>query len=256
MIPEEELQSMLQSKISTDLIPGIPISQYTLYLIVSVIVCAILVIAVAKKTELHPKRTFWMGGMEHLMDWAHRDIGVSQLGPTTEKHMPFLMTLLFFILTANVIGLIPGVFVATGATGATFALACFSFIYFIVYGVKTNGALKYLGSFAPKGVIFPMRVVLWVIELFSTCLRLITLAIRLFANMYAGHLVLGVFSLLTSTAIATAISTGAFMTAVPSVLWMAFLVVMYVIEFMMACIQAYVFTLLSSVYIQLAEQGE
>ena len=67
---------------------------------------------------------------------------------------------------------------------------------------------------------------------------------------------LGVFSLLTSTAIATAISTGAFMTAVPSVLWMAFLVVMYVIEFMMACIQAYVFTLLSSVYIQLAEQGE
>ncbi len=256
MDPMEEfgdhMQEMIASKTSQLINPVM--SQYTLWLIISVIVFLIVLIYAAKKVQLIPKG-FFAGGIEHLMDWLRRDVGYNVIGKDADRHMPFLMTLFFFILVANLIGLIPGVSLATGAMGTTLALALISFIYFNYQGFKAQGVGKYMLSFAPKGVFFPINVIVWAIELCSCFLRLVTLAIRLFANMYAGHLVLGAFAILTSVFITPVIqdfTLSALGGALPGVLWMLFLIVMYLMEFMVACLQAYVFCLLSSVYIQLA----
>ena len=97
------------------------------------------------------------------------------------------------------------------------------------------------------------------IEVFSTILRLITLAVRLFCNLFAGHVVMGTFAILASLffepmvqafSLATAAQAGA------SVLWVGILLVIYAVEIMVAAIQAYVFALLTAVYIQIAESDE
>ena len=126
-------------------------------------------------------------------------------------------------------------------------------------GIKKKGALGYVKSLAPEGVSFPLNALVWLIEVFSTILRLITLAVRLFCNLFAGHVVMGTFAILASLffepmiqafSVATAIQAGA------SVLWVGILLVIYVVEIMVAAIQAYVFALLSAVYIQIAESDE
>ena len=110
-------------------------------------------------------------------------------------------------------------------------------------------------NLAPKG-IGPLYPLVWCIELISLFLRLFTLAVRLFANMYAGHIVMGVFSILTTLFVTTAIQSASFMTALPSVAWILMIVMMYAIEMLVAVIQAYVFTLLTAVYISLATPAE
>ena len=156
--------------------------------------------------------------------------------------------------------------VGTGGDGAqsfnistTAALAVCSFVYFIACGIKKHGALGYAKSLAPAGVAFPLNALVWLIEVFSTILRLITLAVRLFCNLFAGHVVMGTFAILASLffepmvqafSLATAAQAGA------SVLWVGILLVIYVVEIMVAAIQAYVFALLTAVYIQIAESDE
>ena len=65
-------------------------------------------------------------------------------------------------------------------------------------GARSQGTWTYIKSFSPHGVPFPINLVVWVIEVFSACLRIFTLAVRLFANMYAGHIILGIFATLTA----------------------------------------------------------
>ena len=97
---------------------------------------------------------------------------------------------------------------------------------------------------------------MWVIELFSTFLRLITLAVRLFCNMFAGHVVMGVFAIMATTFVQpliASITPATVGTGAMSILWMALLILIYLVELLVAFIQAYIFTLLSAVYVQLAE---
>jgi F-type H+-transporting ATPase subunit a len=101
-----------------------------------------------------------------------------------------------------------------------------------------------------------MNALVWVIELFSTFLRLVTLAVRLFCNLFAGHVVLGTFAILASLffePLMQGFSAQALGQAGASIFWVAILLVIYAVELLVAAIQAYVFTLLSAVYIQLAE---
>jgi F-type H+-transporting ATPase subunit a len=104
-----------------------------------------------------------------------------------------------------------------------------------------------------------MNALVLVIEVFSTFLRLVTLAVRLFCNLFAGHVVLGTFAILASlffTPILQGFSMAALGQAGASVFWLAILLVIYAVELLVAAIQAYVLTLLSAVYVQLAESAE
>ena len=104
-----------------------------------------------------------------------------------------------------------------------------------------------------------MNLVAWVIEVFSTILRLITLAVRLFCNMFAGHVVMGTFAIMASlffTQLAAGVNAATLTQAGMSVAWELIMIVIYAVEMLVAVVQAYVFALLSSVYVQLAEQEE
>jgi F-type H+-transporting ATPase subunit a len=154
------------------------------------------------------------------------------------------------------VGVIPGGKPGTGAIGTTAAVALVSFCYFIAWGVKKHGVIGYIKSLAPSGVGAPMNILVWAIELFSTFLRLVTLAVRLFCNMFAGHVVMGAFAILASLFFEPLLQSFA-VSAVPgaavSIFWVVILIVIYMVEILVAAIQAYVFTLLSAVYIQLVE---
>lgn len=230
-------------------------TQYIFWMLVAIAILLIVVFAARKREALVPRGHF-INAIEFIVEFVRDDIVYGTIGrKTAAKHMPFLMSLFFFILFNNCLGIIPGTHPGTGTIGVTFALACYSFVYFIVLSIKSMGVLGYIKSFAPKGVAAPIAVVVALIEVFSTILRLITLAIRLFANMFAGHIAMGGFALMTSMTITYALSLGAagIVSGLPAIVWMLILVITYAIEMLVAVIQAYVFVVLSAVYIQLAE---
>lgn len=256
MNPLEELNSgiphLLESLRSQEVfsIGPIPVTTFTIWTIILFVLVLCVVLLASKRAELIPNSKF-AHMVEYGYDFVRGDIGESAIGHGYEKHIPFLATMFFFILISNFVGLIPGCKTPTGTISNTWALAIVSFIYFNYYGIKTKGGLGYLKSLAPSGLPKPMVPVIWFFEFISMVLRALTLAVRLYGNMFAGHMVLGIFALATSIFIQTGI--GAIKVA--SVGWFALLLVMYALEILVAFLQAYVFTILSAVYISLATEA-
>ena len=179
-------------------------------------------------------------------------VGADVIGEGFKKHVPFLATLFFFILTANIIGLIPGAKAAMGTISITWALAAISFIYFNFWGLKELGFFHYFKSLCPSGVPAPIAPIIWFLEFFSMVIRVLTLAVRLYGNMLAGHMVLAVFSLATTIFLQTAIFQMDIVAGLPAIAWFFLLFFMYALETLVAFLQAYVFTILSSSYIGMA----
>ena len=232
------------------------ISQYTFWMFVaSILLCVIVLVFTRRQAgSLVPHGTF-VNGVESVIEYVRVNALEGTVGPTWKQHFPFIATVFFFVLINDILGLIPGARPGTGSIAVTGAIATCSFVYFVYVGVSKRGAWGYIKSLAPKGVPFPINLISWAIEVFSTILRLITLAVRLFCNMFAGHVVLGTFAIMTSlfmSQIAGGINQVALTEAGMSVAWELILIVIYVVEMLVAVVQAYVFSLLSSVYIQLA----
>jgi F-type H+-transporting ATPase subunit a len=227
------------------------VTQYTLWMFIIFALVLIVVLTAAKKIALVPNSKF-VNLVEYGYDFVRSDMGENAIGHGYERHMPFLATMFFFILIANFVGLVPGFKTPTGTINITWALAAISFVYFNYYGIKTRGGWGYLKSIAPSGLPIVMVPIIWFFELISLLLRVLTLAVRLYGNMFAGHMVLGIFALATSVFIGSAIQNMDFVIALPSIGWFALLLAMYVLETLFAFLQAYVFTILSAVYISLA----
>lgn len=227
------------------------VTQYILWMVICWIITLVLILVVGRKLTLIPTNKF-VNTVEYGYQFVRNDMGEGIIGHGFKKHVPFLATLFFFILISNFVGLIPGCKTPTGSISITWALAAISFIYFIFWGIKAKGLGGYLKSFAPSGLPLVMVPIVWFLELFSTVLRVLTLAVRLYGNMFAGHMVLGIFALLTSVFIGSAIQGAGVGVGSISIAWMLFLFAMYALEVLVAFLQAYVFTILSAVYIGLA----
>ncbi|MDO5044406.1 MAG: F0F1 ATP synthase subunit A [Coriobacteriia bacterium] len=254
-----ELDHLIQTLISQTIVGNdvIGLTQFHLYFFLAIIILCIVAFTAAKKTSLVPKGRF-VNMVESVFEYLRANVVDSVLGPEGRKHAPFLITLFFFILINNYLGNIPGSKPGTGGIGFNFALATISFIYFVVAGVKAHGALGYVVSLAPSGLALPIRILVWAIEVFSTLLRIFTLAFRLFANLFAGHIVLGAFSILASLFFIPLIQSftiNNLVGALPSLGWMLILIFIWTLEIVVSTVQALVFTLLSAVYIKLAEQA-
>lgn len=234
------------------------LTQYSLWLLVAAVVFLIIMFLFVKKQTLVPHGVF-VNGIEYLIEVVENDVAKGVVGTDWRRHFPFLATVFLFIFINNVIGLIPGMKPGTGAIGCTAALAIVTFVYFVRAGFRKHGVIGYFKSLAPSGVIFPMNIFIMIIELFSLVLRPITLAIRLFCNMFAGHIVMGSFAIMVSLFAeplleqVTALNAAM---ALPSLAWLVILLVIYAVEMIVAFVQAYVFTILSAVYIQVAEAEE
>ncbi len=227
------------------------ITSYIFWMIICwIITCAVVLIS-ARKLTLVPKNKF-INTVEYGYQFVRNDMGESVIGHGYKKHIPFLATLFFFILISNFVGLIPGCKTPTGTISVTWALALISFVYFVFWGIKAHGGLGYLKSLAPSGLPVVMVPIIWFLELLSTIIRLLTLAVRLYGNMFAGHMVLGIFALASSVFLLTCIQSIDVVSGVLTIPWFLLLIVMYALETLVAFLQAFVFTVLSSVYIQLA----
>lgn len=145
------------------------------------------------------------------------------------KYFPFISTIFIVILISNVIGLIPGFLPPTEHLSTTLALGAFSFLYYNIKGCKELGTVNYLAHFA--GPLWYMAILIFPIEIISNFIRPISLALRLRGNMYGDHLVLATFSDLA-----------------PALVPIVFMLLGLLVSF----IQAYVFTVLTMVYISLA----
>lgn len=245
------LQHSFDPALVIDFGNGYGITQYMVYVILVFVLTLLVVLLIGKRLTLVPKGKF-ANMVEYGYEFVRKDMGESAIGHGYKKHLPFLATLFFFILIANFIGLIPGAKAATGTISVTWALALISFVYFNYWGVRAHGGWGYIKSIAPSGLPKPMVPVIWVFEFISLVLRLLTLAVRLYGNMFAGHMVLGIFALATSVFIQSAIETGNVLFGLPPIGWMLLLIAMYAMETLVAFLQAYVFTTLSAVYISLA----
>ena len=170
----------------------------------------------------------------------------SAAGTEGLKFFPFIFTLFMFVLFANLIGLLPPIgihpFTVTSHIIVTFALALFVFLMVIVIGFWRHG-LHFLTLFAPK-VPWPMLILLIPIELVSFLSRPISLSVRLFANMLAGHTMLFVFG---TFVVGLASAGGAL--SVLSIAPLIAITAVSALEFLIAFLQAYVFAILTCIYL-------
>ncbi|MBR3182184.1 MAG: F0F1 ATP synthase subunit A [Eggerthellaceae bacterium] len=229
------------------------VTQYIIWLFIAFVVVLAVVLIAAKKLTLVPNNKF-INMVEFGYQFVRRNVAEDVIGHGYKAHLPFLATLFFFILICNILGLVPGFKTSTGSISCTWALAVVSFVYFNYYGLKTSGLLGYLKSLCPSGVPGPMRPIIWFLEFFSMVIRVLTLAVRLYGNMLAGHMVLAVFGIATTCFIQAALFAGTMdlIAGLPSIAWFLLLVIMYAMECLVAFIQAFVFAILSASYINMA----
>ncbi len=159
------------------------------------------------------------------------------VGDQGKKYFPFILTLFVFILLCNLLGLVPYSFTPTSHIIVTFAMALVVFTGVTVIGFIKHG-VHFLSFFVPKGVPLWLLVILVPIEIISYFVRPFSLSIRLFANMLAGHTMLKVFG---GFVVMLGILAG----------WapLAFIVALTGLELLIAFLQAYVFTILTCLYL-------
>ncbi|MCB1562729.1 MAG: F0F1 ATP synthase subunit A [Alphaproteobacteria bacterium] len=166
------------------------------------------------------------------------------IGPKGREYFPLVFTIFMVVLMGNMLGMIPYSFTYTSHIIVTGVLALMIFLLVIVIGIARHG-LHFFSLFVPPGVPAPMLLILVPIELLSFLVRPITLSVRLFANMMAGHIVLKVFAGFSVGLLSLGVG-GFFAGLVPA----AFNVALISLEFLIAFLQAYVFTLLTCIYLK------
>lgn len=176
------------------------------------------------------------------------DLAVSIIGHEGRTFFPFVLTLFLFILSMNMLGLFL-VFTATSQLAVTATLAVMTILLVLVVGFARNGANMYK-LFVPAGVPWYMLILVSPIELISFLLRPVTLALRLFGNMLGGHVALKVFAGFVVSLGAMAAGGGLGLLGIPgAALSLGGVVALTALEFLVAFLQAFVFAVLTCVYL-------
>jgi F-type H+-transporting ATPase subunit a len=186
--------------------------------------------------------------LETIVVFIRDEIAVPAMGHKWgARFTPFLCTIFFFILTCNLLGMVPGGYTATSNLNVTATLSLITFALIVIMAVFDQGPVKYVKHMAgPPGTPAPIVPLVFVIEVMSLFVKPIALTIRLGANMTAGHIVILVMV--------------SFIFVFQSV-WMSAIsvplaVAISILELIVAFIQAYVFTLLSSIFIGMGLHSE
>jgi len=205
-----------------------------LFMVIAIIVVSSVMFFGSRKAALVPSR------MQSITELSYEFVANmvrDNAGSEGLKYFPFVFTLFMFILASNMIGMFPYTFTTTSHIIVTFGLAAVVFIGVTIIGFARNG-IGYLGLFVPSGVPKAMLVILVPIEVISYLTRPVSLSVRLFANMMAGHTMLKVFA-------GFVISMGLIGGWLP----LGFMVALTGLEVLIAFLQAYVFAILSCIYL-------
>ncbi|WP_371396183.1 F0F1 ATP synthase subunit A [Fretibacter rubidus] len=211
----------------------------SLWMVVAVLLI-IVFFALTAKGKLIPGRVQSMGEMSYEFI---ANMVKDTTGPEAMKFFPFVFCLFFFILFSNLIGMNPYAFTTTSHLAVTVALAVFTIAVVIVAGIWKNG-FKWFKIFAPAGLPLPMYILVVPIEIISFLSRPITLAVRLFGNMTAGHIMLKLFAIFAAYLVGQG-GLYIFGAIVPILGTMAIVA----LEFLVAALQAFVFAILTCVYL-------
>ena len=247
---EIELPQLPPVRIGPVLLDFSPTKHLVFALLAALIVALVFIISarsVARaQAEGRPPRGFG-GAMEATALWIRQEVILPNVGPHGEGYVPYLLTTFFFILACNLLGLLPWGATATGNIAVTGALAVLAFVIIEVSGMRALGFKGYMHTifYLPPGLPTVMKpimlLVMTPIELIGKLAKPFALAVRLFANMTAGHAL--VLALIGLTFTFQSYLVGGAASA------MATLVMM--LELFVAFLQAFVFTLLTAVFIGL-----
>ena len=222
-------------------------SKHVIFLLLGAVLVSILLIGTARA---HARHTHQIGrpkgfaaGIEAMVLYIRNEVILPNVGHHGNAYVPFLLTAFFFILTANLLGLIPYGSTSTGNISVTATLAIITFVVVEIAGMRALGSHYFSTIFYwNKDLSLPIRILMFVImspvEIIGKFTKPFALAIRLFANMTAGHIVLLAFIGLIFT-FKSMVSAAPFLMAVGISL----------LEIFVAFLQAFIFTLLSAVFI-------
>jgi F-type H+-transporting ATPase subunit a len=234
---------------------GEPLSIHRIHLIQFLATIAVVVIfwLGTRRMRVVPGR--FQSLVEMGLDFVRVNIGEDLLGKKdAQRFLPILTTMFFMILFMNITGIIPFLNIAgTSIIAVPLTLAVVSYVTFIYAGIKKSPANFFKNSLFPSGVPWPIYFIVTPIELISTfIIRPVTLTLRLLMNMMVGHLLLVLFFAATQFFI---VDMGGWWTVLGAGS-LAFGFVFTLFEILVAVLQAYVFALLTAVYIQLAVAEE
>lgn len=218
----------------------------TLLMVISIVLISTFFILAARKRQLVPGKLQFAG--ESVYDFVRNGVARDVIGKDFQKFAPYLVTLFAFLLVNNIYGIIPfAQFPTMSRIGFPIVLALFSWLIFNYVGIKKHGVYQYFKQMMfPPGVPKPVYILLAPIEFVSTVLvRPVTLALRLFANMFAGHLLLLVFILGGEYMLH---NESTFLN-IMSPLAFGMGIVLTFFEALVQVLQAYIFTLLTALYI-------
>ena len=212
----------------------------SLWMVIVVAAATLFLTSAARGASLVPGRLQSMGELayEFVANMIRENTGTEGL-----KYFPFVFTLFIFVLFCNMLGMVPYSFTVTSHLIVTFALASVVFLLVTAVGFARHG-IGFLKLFVPSGIPAALMPLLVIIELISYLTRPVSLSVRLFANMMAGHTMLKVFG---GFAVAF-LSAGGLMSA-GAIAPVAMMVAFTGLEFLIAFLQAYVFTILTCIYL-------
>jgi F-type H+-transporting ATPase subunit a len=227
------------------------INRVVLLMFFGTIVCVGFFVLGSRRGPLVPR------GIRNLAEsgylFVRNQIAIDMIGPKDGlRYAPYLTTLFFFIFFMNLMEIVPGInFPVTSRMAIPAALALLTYIIFNVAGIKRHGVIKYFkNSLILPGVPIVIQPLMIIIELFSTFIfRPLTLAIRLFANMMAGHVLLTIFFLFSADFVTFDITLPL------GILTAVIAAVLILFELLVITIQAYIFTMLTAFYIREAIHG-
>jgi F-type H+-transporting ATPase subunit a len=228
-------------------------TKHVVFMLLSAFLAIVILVGSAQAQKRHQKEAGhtkgFAGGIEAMVLYLRNEVVLPNVGPHGEKFVPFGLTLFFFILLMNLFGLIPYGATATGNIAVTATLAIITLVVVEVTGMVTQG-VGYLNTifYWNKDLPLFMRPIMFIVmtpvEIISKLSKPFALAIRLFANMTAGHIV--VLALIGLIFAFKSVASGA-----PFLMAVAIMA----LELFVALLQAYIFTLLASVFIGLIREG-
>jgi F-type H+-transporting ATPase subunit a len=227
------------------------VTKITVLLWVAVAALIIFFLVSYRKPQLVPTKKQWLA--ESIYGFVRNNIAIEMIGPRGVQFAPYLTTLFCFILLNNLFGIVPFVQISPNSHIAFPAiLALISYVMFIYVGIRHHGFVKYWKhALIPPAPWFILPLLI-PIEFFSTFMvRPFSLAVRLFANMFAGHMLLLVFTLGGFAMI----SANAWFVPFSIVSWVMTIALTF-LEFLVIVLQAYVFTVLTASYVQGAVADE
>jgi F-type H+-transporting ATPase subunit a len=240
-----------------------PITKFEILILLSAVIVYVAFIWLAKRiaTGEPPRGRLW-NFLEMILLFIRDQVVRPSIGEHDYKRfLPFIWTLFLFILVMNLLGMIPFFGSATASLGVTIALAGMSFIIIHYNGIVANhGFMNYMRTFVPKidSKSIPMQLMkgcLFLLELMGAGIRGVVLAVRLFANMLAGHTALVVvlsFITIAAQAADSGSSQAAWFYAPITLSSVVMVVMLNLLELFVACLQAFIFTFLTAIFIGLA----